>query len=305
VHRNFLGGARRFDASLRYSSLERAARISLQQPHWLARRQTLQIESTLGQETTPAYTAERLVAGVRLTRPIGDDWSVRGGYEMSWSRVGDADSEAVRLLEDPESDVFLSGFRFGVRRSTVKDELDPQRGSRVDLSVAPWIPALGSDQGFVALLLDARAYRPIARTVLAGRFQLGSIEPFGSTHADEVPMPERFYLGGSTTVRGFRYWGLGPRNADGKPVGGTSLIEGSLELRFPIRGALGGVAFVDAGDVDLQPHRFDVGGITYSVGAGIRYRTPLGPLRLDLARALNPPDGSDTTFIHFSIGQAF
>jgi outer membrane protein assembly complex protein YaeT len=305
VHRNFLGGARRLDTSLRYSSLERGFRVALQQPNWLARRQTLQLESTLGEETTPAYDAQRLVAGLRLTRPLGDVWSIRGGYEVSWSSIGSVDSEADRLLSNPESRSFLSGFRLGVRRSTVKDELDPQAGSRIDLSVAPWIPALGSDEGFVSVLLDARAYRPIAATVLAARFQIGSLEPFGGTSADSIPLPERFYLGGSSSVRGFRYWGLGPHDADGNPVGGTTLLEGSLEARFPIRASLGGVAFVDAGNLSLEPHHFDVGGLTYSVGVGVRYRTPLGPLRLDLAHALNPPSGSDTTFIHFSIGQAF
>ena len=305
IHRNFFGGARRFEASARYSSLERGFRFGLEQPNWLARRQTLQIASTLGQETTPAYDGERLVSAVRVTRPLGDVWSVRGAYEVSWSSIRNTSSEARLLLDDPERADFLSGLRFGIRRSTVTNELDPQSGSRIDLSIAPWIPAFGSDDGFVSVLLDARAYQPIGATVLAGRLRLGTIEPFGSTQANAVPMPERFYLGGSNSVRGFQYWGLGPRAADGKPVGGTSLLEGSLELRFPIRAALGGVVFVDAGSVDLQPHRFDLGGITYSVGAGVRYRTPLGPLRLDLAYALNPPGGADTTFFHFSIGQAF
>jgi outer membrane protein assembly complex protein YaeT len=305
VHRNFFGGARRFEASARFSSLERGFRFGLEQPNWLARRQTLQFASTLGQDTTPAYTGERLVAALRVSRPIADVWNVYGSYEVSWSHVTDTTSEARALLDDPERADFLSGMRFGVRRSTVSNELDPQSGSRIEFSVAPWIPAFGSDEGFVSMIFDARKYQPIGSTVLAGRFRVGTIEPFGDTAADAVPLPERFYLGGSSSVRGFQYWGLGPRAADGKPVGGTSFLEGSLELRFPIRKAFGGVVFVDAGSVDLDPHRFDFGGVTYSVGAGVRYQTPLGPLRLDLAHALNPPGGADTTFFHFSIGQAF
>jgi translocation and assembly module TamA len=118
-------------------------------------------------------------------------------------------------------------------------------------------------------------------------------------------MPERFYTGGGSSVRGFSFWRLGPRRVDGRAIGGASVLEGSGELRFPIRGALGGVAFVDAGQVDLDPWGWKPGDLTFSLGGGLRFATPLGPIRLDIARPLNAPDDAGTTWFHFSIGQAF
>jgi outer membrane translocation and assembly module TamA len=84
-----------------------------------------------------------------------------------------------------------------------------------------------------------------------------------------------------------------------------TLAEGSIELRFPIWRDLGGVAFVDAGQVALDSFELHAGDFFYSAGGGIRYKTPIGPLRLDLARILNPPSGVADYRIHFSLGHAF
>ena len=305
AHRNWLGHARHLDARLRFSRLERSFAFGVEQAHFLARRQTLRFESRLGQDLTPAYDAERLVSGVRVLRNFGTDWSAQAGYEFSWSSIGDANSTTAFLLDDPERRVFLSGLRFGVRRSTVANPLDARQGTRVDLSVAPFLSPLGSDVSFVSTELRARAFQALGPTVLAGRVLLGSLQPLLGSSADEIPLPERFYAGGGSSVRGFSFWRLGPREADGRAVGAASVFEGSLELRFPIRGPVGGVVFADAGQLDLTPWRWKPADLTVSLGAGLRIGTPLGPIRFDLAFPLNAPEESKTTFFHFSIGQAF
>jgi len=303
--RNWLGGARHLDTSVLWSSLERTLQASVTQPHFLARRQSLRIENRLGQELTPAYDAERLQGGVRIARDFGERWSGSLGWAWSWSAVSDVGGRADRLLDDPERRVFLQGPRLTVRRSTVANPLDARDGSRVDLSVTPWLPGLGSDVGFTAIEAHAAAFQPVGPTVVAGRLRLGTLQPFAGSSADEVPLPERLYSGGGSSVRGFSFWRLGPRRTDGQPIGGASVIEMSAELRFPIRGALGGVTFVDAGQVDLEPWGWKPRDLTYSVGAGLRYQTPLGPVRLDIAHPLNAPEDAGTTWFHFSIGQAF
>ncbi len=305
THRNWLGDARHLDARLRFSSLERSFSFGVEQPHWGARRQTLRLESRLGSDLTPAFDAERLVSAVRVARRFGADWSAQAGYEFSWSSIGDADSATARLLDDPERRVFLSGLRVGLRRSTVEDPLDARQGSTIDLSVAPFLSALGSDVSFVSTQLHARAFQPVGPTVLAARVRLGSLQPLLGSSTDEIPLPQRFYAGGGSSVRGFSFWRLGPREADGRAVGGASVFEGSLELRFPIRDPVGGVVFVDAGQLDLTPWRWKPADLTVSLGAGLRVGTPLGPIRLDLAVPLNAPKEAGTTFFHFSIGQAF
>lgn len=305
THRNLLGGARLFEATGRYSRLERSFSGTLEQPHWLARRQRLLLESSLGQQTTPAYDADRMLGGVHVTRAFGERWSIRAGYELSWARIRDADDDAGRFLEDPERSVFLSGLRLGVRRTTVENPLDPRGGSWLDLAVAPFLGPLGSDESFVRAVAEGRLYQPIRSTVLAARLQLATIEPFGATRAGDVPLTERLYLGGASTVRGFEYWRLGPSEADGDPIGGTSSVLASLEWRFPVREPVAGVLFVDAGKVALDPHAFGPRDLTFSTGFGIRLATPLGPIRLDIAFPLNAPDDAKETFFHLSIGQAF
>jgi outer membrane protein assembly complex protein YaeT len=304
-HRNWLGGARRFEMGLRYSSLERSADLLLHQPHFLAPGQSADVGLRLGRDTTPAYDAERLVAGFELVRPLAPPWTLRGGYEISWSSISSADRLADVFLEDPEQRIVLGALRFGARRSTVQDLLDPREGTWLDLSVAPHLAALGSRVEFVTLGAEGRAYHPMGSTVLAGRLRLGSIEPVGGSGPDEVPLVARFYAGGGRSLRGFAFQGLGPRTAKGKPVGGTSLLEASVELRFPIRRPLEGVVFVDAGQVDLAPHRWRLGDLAYAPGLGLRYHTPLGPVRLDFAFPLRAPPGADERFVFFSIGQSF
>jgi translocation and assembly module TamA len=106
-------------------------------------------------------------------------------------------------------------------------------------------------------------------------------------------------------VRGFKLDQLGPLDRFHEPVGGFTLAEASIELRFPIWRDLGGVAFVDAGQVALDSFDLRAKDFYYSAGGGLRYKTPIGPLRLDLAQVLNPPSGISSFGFYFSVGHAF
>jgi outer membrane translocation and assembly module TamA len=138
-----------------------------------------------------------------------------------------------------------------------------------------------------------------------------------------VPASERFYAGGDTTVRGFALDRLGTRDTidqDGFPTGGQGLLIFNAELRFPVWGDLGGVGFLDVGNVYRKITAINFGELRGSVGLGVRYRSPIGPIRFDvgfkLSRfdfrtgALNPDGTPETkleplTAFHISLGQAF
>jgi outer membrane protein assembly complex protein YaeT len=120
----------------------------------------------------------------------------------------------------------------------------------------------------------------------------------------EVPLRERYFLGGGTSVRGFVPDSLGPKDGQGFPLGGRSLIAGSIELRFPLSRKLQGAFFVDAGGVFLD-QRIDWGEVKESVGVGARYLTPIGPVRLDLAWRLDPKAGEEMFRAHFTLGYPF
>jgi translocation and assembly module TamA len=137
--------------------------------------------------------------------------------------------------------------------------------------------------------------------VLAGRLALGGI--LGAT-ADEIPPDWRFYAGGGGSVRGYPFQSIGPETAAGTPAGGTSLLEASLELRQRIGERWGGVVFVDAGSVSDQG-ALGSEGLAVGVGAGVRWFTPVGPVRFDLATPLDPGDGDAPVQLYIGIGQAF
>ncbi len=305
LHRNFLGGARRLEIALRASSLLASLDFDFEQPRFLDRELLLGTDLSLRRERLPAYEADRLLTRVELSRPLGRRWSSRVAHQFEWNDVGSSSDDERLLLEDPEDSFVLSFFELGLRRSTLDASLDPREGSWLDFSVEPSVPALGSGFGYLKLVAEGRLFRPLGPGVLASRLRIGTIDPFGATAADEVPIVKRFFSGGSTTVRGFEYQKLGPLDVDDDPVGGTSLVEASLEWRFPIWRQLGGVGFVDAGQVDLSPYTWRLDDVFYATGLGLRYRTPVGPLRLDVGYLLNPPDGVQRARLHLSVGQAF
>jgi translocation and assembly module TamA len=119
-----------------------------------------------------------------------------------------------------------------------------------------------------------------------------------------VPKNRRLYSGGGGSVRGYARREIGPLDAQGDPIGGRSVAEASLEMRSKLYGDIGGVVFVDAGTVDTESVP-GFGEVQYAAGVGVRYHSPVGPIRLDVAFPLNPRDTDDAFQLYFSIGQAF
>ena len=130
---------------------------------------------------------------------------------------------------------------------------------------------------------------------------------------DDIPASERFYAGGDTTVRGFALDRLGTPDTidrDGFPRGGHGVVILNAEARVPVRGGLGVVAFIDGGNVFRTVEAIDLGELRGAVGFGVRYRSPVGPIRVDLGIKLDRqtlPTGQmeRRTALHISLGQAF
>jgi outer membrane protein insertion porin family len=201
------------------------------------------------------------------------------------------------------------------------DPIDPHHGmyNSVDLGVAE--NAFGSQRNFLRFLARNSTYHSITRRiVLARNTEFGDIYAFNFSGdpLDAIPLPERFFAGGAASNRGFPDFQAGPRDpATGFPIGGTALFFNQTELRFPLMiQNLGGVLFHDAGNVystlgnvsfrvsQQNLHDFDY--MVHAVGFGLRYRTPIGPVRLDLAYSINPPrffgfNGSEQDLINAGV----
>jgi translocation and assembly module TamA len=122
---------------------------------------------------------------------------------------------------------------------------------------------------------------------------------------EDIPASRRLYAGGGGSVRGYAYQSVGPLDANNKPTGGRSLVEMSVEARIRITDSIGIVPFVDGGSAseDAWP---STDSLQWAAGIGLRYYTPIGPLRLDVATPLNRRPGIDDSFaFYISLGQAF
>ncbi len=160
--------------------------------------------------------------------------------------------------------------------------------------------ALGSSVSFLRGTLGASYYLPIQKTLLAFGARTGIISPL----TGEIPIDERFFNGGADSVRSFDERELGPRNIFDDPLGGETFTTFNAEYTFPLFGDLDGAVFADAGSVGRTVSS-GIGDMRYGIGSGLRYRLPIGPLRLDYGWNPSPKPGEATGAVHFSFGFAF
>ncbi len=214
--------------------------------------------------------------------------------------------DQIPLFSQPTLVSQLGATWFRERRD---NPADATRGdfNNVDFSVAP--KAIGSSASFTRLFIQNSTYHPLGRGfVFARSARFGWQKPFGGSTPADIPLPERFFAGGGTSLRGFGLNQAGPRDPQtGFPVGGLSLLVFNQELRFPMRlpllgTRLGGAIFYDGGNIfssavritlrwSPSPFSLSSGDLAYfshTVGFGVRYPTPIGPIRVDLAYLLNP-----------------
>jgi len=209
--------------------------------------------------------------------------------------------ELIPLLSQP---VRLGLLSFNLIQDRRDDPLDPRKGVYNTLNVDFAEHIFGSQRDFVRVLARNSTYHPLGKKlVLARSTEIGNIAAFHySGLGDEaVPLPERFFGGGGSSLRGFPEDQSGPRDTEtGFPIGGNALFFNQTELRFPLIGEdVGGVLFHDFGNTFSGASNFsfrvqqdglkDFDYMVHAVGFGIRYRTPIGPFRVDLAYSINPP----------------
>jgi outer membrane protein insertion porin family/translocation and assembly module TamA len=323
-HVNFLGGARSAGAHVRWSSLDRGVRLDFNQPYFFRPRLSLGVEGQQWYTYTPAYRSTVSGAKVTLThrQSAQTAWSASITSEHDSSLITDAafNNDSLRnyfiaLGLDPttrEQNGTLNALGFDFQHSTADNLLNAHRGYQIAGHLEEAGRLVAGSFNFYSASADARYYLPVTETiVLASRLQIGNIRPVGDDPAN-VPFGKKYFLGGATSIRGWGRYEVSPL-IDGEPVGGNSMIAFSEELRAQLRGNFGAVVFFDGGNVWAQSLGFKLGELRYAVGPGLRYQTPVGPIRFDVGFQLNPEpglfvNGSPQTRrfrMHFSIGQAF
>ena len=161
---------------------------------------------------------------------------------------------------------------------------------------------LGSEYHYLQGLIDLRKYNEISEgAVLAAKVKAGIMKPIWGDAT--TPIDERFFAGGSNSIRGWARGEIGPQSIEGIALGGESYLEFSAEWRQHLWRMLSGVMFCDAGNVWAGYDEYDLNDIKYSAGLGIRIDTPIGPIRFDAAQPLGSADKQIQ--LHLNIGQAF
>jgi translocation and assembly module TamA len=271
------------------------ANIQFLKPDFLARDQTLEVDIGAIKQDLEAYDQTALTQKIELDRKLSAHWTVGIGLSGEEERI---------IQEDISRRYNLIGLPLSVKFDNTDNLLNPTEGVRATLLLTPTQSFGGSSVTFAIGQLSGSTYLDLGsagRSVVALRGLVGKV--FGAS-VFSLPPDQRFYAGGSATVRGFRYQSVGPQFADGKPTGGTAISAGTIEFRQRILDNYGVVGFVDAGQVTANGDPFSG---TWRVGAGIgaRYYTSFGPIRLDVAVPLNRQPNGDALELYLGIGQAF
>jgi outer membrane protein insertion porin family len=280
-----------------------------------------------------SFNFRRRGVGAELTRRVSRAIRVSGRYSFSTTRTFDerlSDQEQA-TIDRLFPQVRLSAFSGAVSRDTRDDVVEPTGGTLVSGEASVAVRFLGGEVGFVKTYLQGSWFKRLPGErgiVFATRATVGLADglPREAQPTDDegrpidgppiviedLPASERFFAGGDTTIRGFAVDSVGtpetitPR---GFPRGGNGLLILNAELRIPVWKDFGAALFTDGGNVFERVTDFDPAELRGSVGFGVRYRSPIGPVRVDLGfkmdRRLIAGELEKRTALHFSIGQAF
>ena len=258
------------------------------------------------------YTKFEIGTRFDLTRKISKKYEV--GLVLTERHVEVTSASIAPIFLGPTS-YFVSSIGLTQTLDLRDSKVNPSRGLIFDNTVDFASSAIGSQIDFVRSTVRFTYFQPIGRTpkpgqpdrrtLLALGARAGVIHNLsGSNAISDVPIDERFFNGGSTTVRSFAERELGPQE-NGYPIGGEFFTVFNVEYTFPIYGELQGAAFFDAGNLLPSAEEPGLDDMRYAIGLGLRYKLPIGPIRLDYGYNPDQHAGEDSGAFHFSFGFAF
>jgi outer membrane protein insertion porin family len=240
---------------------------------------------------------------LRFGKELTDKIRIDLMYKLETISVYNVTDDASIYIKDQEGKKTTSAISFSPSMDTRDDYYNPRRGAKHSLFIQNAGGILGADNYFVKVAGETSWFFPLPlNTTLNLRAKAGAIEPYGGRN---LPVYEKFFVGGINTVRGFEYGMAGPLDVNGEPIGAKKMVVFSSEWIFPLSRAIGlsGALFFDVGKgfdkwADFTPLKF-------GVGPGIRWFSPFGPIHIDLGFNLNPKKGEKGHVIEFNAGSVF
>jgi outer membrane protein assembly factor BamA len=324
---NIRGKASSFSVSGLAGRLDQRGLVSFTDPYfrWTDWTSTLSLTGEHNSEN-PIFTSREAQAGLQFEHALNRDKTENLFVRYSFSETGLTRLLIPGLVPASDLHVRLSTLSTSFVRDTRDNPLDAHRGNYDTYEVDVNPGALGSNVSFARLVTQTAHYHNIGKGIIwANSLRIGLAAPFAGSH---VPISEEFFSGGGSTLRGFPLNGAGPQKtipACGNPsdpstcslitvpVGGKQLVIVNSEFRIPVPFSLplvnknlGVVGFYDGGNVFSSIGFHNLGAsYTNSIGFGLRYKTPVGPVRIDIGHNLNSQPGIKSTEIFVTLGQAF
>jgi outer membrane protein insertion porin family len=302
IRSNIFGTAAQLSLVGQFSLVEKRAVVAWEQPYFFGVPMRTILNAWIEGEDRTSFGFDRRGVSLNLVKPIVPGLALLG--TLTWSRtkltfLNVAENEVDRQLL-PYSTTQASATLMWDRRN---DTFNPTRGTFMSL-VGEWAyPLFNTESDFLKAFFKFQHYYPILTRLnfcTTVRVGLGR---------GRIPIPERFFAGGSNSFRGERIDGLGPRDSkSGMPVGGKAMFLVNLEMNFPILQGLdnlSGAVFYDLGQVFAQRKDVSAFNLKGAVGWGLRYKTPLGPIRFDLGWNIDDPKRKGRPLAYITIGNMF
>ena len=297
-HRNFFGNGEKLRLRVPLSRDETLFSAELKKPAFIFPTQNLILKGAGGYEKTDAYEKDFIDFAAGLEREIRKDWWIESLFHV----------DKVIPKNDDELEYYSFRWVNTVRYDRRDNRQNPTKGY---VGLVRFSPLVGYDESSfysMAMEFDGSVYYPLTKNVLvAARLGLGVMP---GSDWERIPRSKRFFLGGGGTVRGFSYQELGKHDSDGDPLGGLSYTLMNFEARIKITKEMSIVPFIDSGMIydEVSPEWGQ--NLAWGTGIGLRYATPVGPVRFDVAIPLTGPNKSmekklSDFQIYISIGQAF
>lgn len=309
-YRNLFGMNRQASFRTEVSTLENRYIVNYTEPWFLGYEMPFKVaflhenrtEIVMGTRET-RYKLKKYSASAGIEKELSDYFKGEIYYEYSLVNTYGV-KPGVILTKEDSGTLTISSIRPALVYDTRDNPFDPQKGVLAGVTVKTASGLLLSETDFVKAIFSLSGYQRVFKNfVVAASFRAGLAEGFRDT--EELPLVERFFLGGRTTVRGYEQDTLGPKGFDGSPTGGNAFILTNIEFRVNLSKSFGIVAFLDGGNVWRKTNDIKLDDMKYASGLGLRYNTPVGPIRVDYGYKLQREKGESSGELHFTIGHAF
>ncbi|MBI4610696.1 MAG: outer membrane protein assembly factor BamA [Candidatus Rokubacteria bacterium] len=299
--RNFLGRGWEVALRLRGGANTQLGIVSFTEPWLFDRPLAAGFDLFNNRRVFLDFTVNSLGGDVRLSHPFLEFWRWNLQYRLTRDDISDVAEDASPFLRREEGDTVTSLVGAGVVWDTRDNVFTPARGGR--FSLVSDVAGLGGDNKFMKTVGELSYFYPVFwDTVLAGRLEAGYGFGLGD---NELPLFERFFLGGPNSIRGRKLRQISPVDETGSRIGGTSEVLLNLEHLVPVGFGIRLATFFDVGNVYGFTKDFDLTDTREAAGVGVRWQSPFGPIRLDWGFNLDRRKGESSNQFHFSVGSPF